>query len=67
MLQSSMEQCLQWYVSLADSFAIYGTQEGIDLQQREQQKQQTHPEAFGKAIETYDSVQRLLDREGATK
>ena len=32
MLQSSLDECILWYISLANHFATYQSQEGFDIQ-----------------------------------
>ena len=56
MLQSSLDECLQWYICLADDIVVHKTQKGFDAQlsassldKQEQQKQQTRREALQKA------------------
>ena len=56
MLQSGLEECLQWYTSLANEIVVYQNQEGFDAQlsassldERERQRQQTRREALQKA------------------
>ena len=56
MLQSSLNECLQWYSCLANAIVIHKTQEGFDAQlsassldEQEQQRQQTRREALQKA------------------
>ena len=53
MLQSSLDECLQWYICLADEVVIYQSQEGFDAQlsassldEQERQRQQTRREAL---------------------
>jgi hypothetical protein len=56
MLQSSLNDCMQWFTSLANDIVIHQSQEGFDLQlsassrdPQEQQRQQTRREALQKA------------------
>ena len=56
MLQSSMDECLQWYVAFANDIVVHQTQEGFDVQllassldEEERQLQQTRREALQKA------------------
>jgi hypothetical protein len=56
MLQSGLDECLQWYVSLANDIVVHQTQEGFDVQlsassldEEERQRQQTRREALQKA------------------
>ena len=56
MLQSGLEECLQWYTSLANEIVVYQNQEGFDVQlsassldERERQRQQTRREALQEA------------------
>ena len=56
MLQSGLEECLQWYTNLANEIVVYQNQEGFDAQlsassldERERQRQQTRREALQKA------------------
>jgi len=56
MLQSSLDECMQWYFSLANDIAAHQFQEGFDIQQsasslgeQERQRQQTRREALQKA------------------
>ena len=56
MLQSGLDECLQWYTSLANEIVVYQNQEGFDAQlsassldERERQRQQTRREALQKA------------------
>ena len=56
MLQSGLDECLQWYSSLANDIVVHQTQEGFDAQlsassldEQEQQRQQTRREALQKA------------------
>ena len=52
-LQSGLEECLKWYISLANAIVIHQTQEGFDAQlsassldKQERQRQQTRREAL---------------------
>ena len=54
-LQSGLEECLKWYICLANDIVIHQTQEGFDAQlsassldERERQRQQTRREALQK-------------------
>ena len=54
-LQSGLEECLKWYISLANAIVIHQTQEGFDAQlsassldKQERQRQQTRREALQK-------------------
>ena len=56
MLQSALDECLQWYGCLANDIVVHQTQEGFDAQlsassldEQEQQRQQTRREALQKA------------------
>ena len=56
MLQSSLNECLQWYICLANDIVVHQTQEGFDAQlaassrdAQERQQQQTRREALKKA------------------
>ena len=56
MLQSSLDECLQWYSCLADDIVVHQAQEGFDAQlsassldEQERQRQQTRREALQKA------------------
>ena len=56
MLQSSLDECLQWYICLANDIVVHQTQEGFDAQlsasskdAQERQQQQTRREALQKA------------------
>ena len=56
MLQSSLNECLQWYICLAKDIVVHKTQEGFDAQlsassldKQERQRQQTRREALQKA------------------
>ena len=56
MLQSGLDECLQWYTCLANNIVVHQTQEGFDAQlsassldEQEQQRQQTRREALQKA------------------
>jgi len=56
MLQSGLDECLQWYVSLANDIVIHQSQEDFDVQlsassleEEERQRQQTRREALQKA------------------
>mgnify|MGYP005693054965 CR=1 FL=1 len=56
MLQSGLDECLKWYISLANDIVVHQTQEGFDAQlsassldEQEQQRQQTRREALQKA------------------
>ena len=56
MLQSSLNECLQWYISLANDIVVHKAQEGFDAQlaasskdAQERQQQQTRREALKKA------------------
>ena len=56
MLQSGLDECLQWYVSLANDMVIHQSQKGFEVQlsasslkEEEQQRQQTRREALQKA------------------
>ena len=58
MLQSSLEECLRWYVSFANDIVTYKTQEGFacqlsasSLDTEERQRQQTRRQALQKARE----------------
>ena len=56
MLQSGLDECLQWYSCLANDIVLHQTQEGFDAQlsassldEQERQRQQTRREALQKA------------------
>ena len=56
MLQSGLDECLQWYICLANDIVVHQTQEGFDAQlsassldEQERQRQQTRREALQKA------------------
>ena len=56
MLQSGLDECLQWYMCLANDIVRHQTQEGFDaylsassLDEQERQRQQTRREALQKA------------------
>jgi len=56
MLQSSLDECIQWYTRLANEIVDYQSQEGFDAQlsassldEQERQRQQTRREALQKA------------------
>ena len=56
MLQSGLDECLQWYSCLANAIVVHQTQEGFDgqlsassLDEQERQRQQTRREALQKA------------------
>ena len=56
MLQSGLDECLQWYTCLANDIVVHQTQEGFDVQlsassldEQERQRQQTRREALQKA------------------
>ena len=56
MLQSGLDECLQWYTCLANDIVVHQTQEGFDAQlsassldEQERQRQQTRREALQKA------------------
>ena len=56
MLQSGLDECLQWYCCLANDIVVHQTQEGFDAQlsassldEQERQRQQTRREALQKA------------------
>ena len=56
MLQSGLDECLQWYSCLANDIVVHQTQEGFDAQlsassldEQERQRQQTRREALQKA------------------
>ena len=56
MLQSGLNECLQWYICLANDIVVHQTQEGFDAQlaasskdAQERQQQQTRREALKKA------------------
>ena len=56
MLQSGLDECLQWYSCLANDIVLHKTQEGFDARlsassndKQEQQRQQTRREALQKA------------------
>ena len=56
MLQSSLNDCMQWFTSLANDIVTHQSQEGFDLQlsasslnRQERQRQQTRREALQKA------------------
>ena len=56
MLQSGLEECLQWYTGLANDIVKHKTQEGFhaqlsasSLDEQERQRQQTRREALQKA------------------
>ena len=58
MLQSSLDECLRWYVALANDIVSHQTQEGFDgqrsassLDREERQRQQTRRQALQKAQE----------------
>ena len=55
MLQSSLDECLQWYCCLADDIVVHKQQEGFDAQlsassldEQERQRQRTRREALQK-------------------
>ena len=47
MLQSSLHECLRWYIAFANDIVAYQTQSSLD--EEEQQRQQTRREALQKA------------------
>ena len=54
-LQSGLEECLKWYIAVANDIVVHQTQEGFDAQlsassldERERQRQQTRREALQK-------------------
>ena len=56
MLQTGLDECLQWYTCLANAVVVHQTQEGFDAQlsassldEQERQRQQTRREALQKA------------------
>ena len=56
MLQSSLDECLQWYICLANDIVVHQNQEGFDAQlsassldEQDRQRQQTRREALQKA------------------
>jgi hypothetical protein len=56
MLQSSLDECLRWFICLANNIVTHQSQEGFDLQlsasslnRQERQRQQTRREALQKA------------------
>ena len=56
MLQSGLDECLQWYSCLANEIVVHQTQAGFDAQlsassldEQERQRQQTRREALQKA------------------
>ena len=56
MLQSGLDECLKWYISLANDIVVHQTQEGFDAQlsassndEQERQRQQTRRQALQKA------------------
>jgi hypothetical protein len=56
MLQSGLDECLQWYSCIANDIVVHQTQEGFDAQlsassldEQERQRQQTRREALQKA------------------
>ena len=56
MLQSGLDECLQWYSCLANNIVVHQNQEGFDAQlsassldEQERQRQQTRREALQKA------------------
>ena len=56
MLQSGLDECLQWYICLANDIVVHQNQEGFDAQvsassldEQERQRQQTRREALQKA------------------
>ena len=58
MLQSGLDECLQWYSCLANDIVVHQTQEGFDAQlsassldKQERERQQTRREALQKARE----------------
>ena len=58
MLQSGLDECLQWYSCLANAIVVHQSQEGFDAQQsassldeQERQRQRTRREALQKAQE----------------
>ena len=53
MLQSGLEECIQWYIALADDIVVHQSQEGFDAQvsasslaRHERQRRQTRREAL---------------------
>ena len=59
MLQSSLNECLQWYICLANEIVVHRTQEGFDAQRsassldnQERQLHQTRQEEVQKARDT---------------
>ena len=57
MLQSDLDECLQWYSSLANDIMVHRNQEGFDAQvsagsldERDRQQQQTRREALQQAL-----------------
>ena len=56
MLQSGLDECLQWYTCLANDIVVHQSQEGFDAQlsassldEQDRQRQQTRREALQKA------------------
>ena len=56
MLQSGLDECLQWYSCLANNIVVHQNQEGFDAQlsassldEQDRQRQQTRREALHKA------------------
>ena len=67
MLQSGLDDCLQWYTSLANDLVAHQSQEGFDAQvsassldKQERQRQQARREALQKAWDALRSVAALV-------
>ena len=74
MLQSSLEECLRWYVSFANDIVTYKTQEGFacqlsasSLDTEERQRQQTRRQALQKAREAVRLGATLAEQRDGSK
>ena len=74
MLQSSLDECLRWYVALANDIVSHQTQEGFDgqrsassLDREERQRQQTRRQALQKAREAVRLGATLAEQRDGSK
>ena len=73
MLQSGLDECLQWYTCLANDIVVHQTQEGFDVQlsassldEQERQRQQTRREALQKARDALQLGAALAEENNAS-
>jgi len=74
MLQSGLEECLQWYICLANHIVVHQNQEGFDAQlsnssldEQDRQRQQTRRQALQKARDALQLGATLAEQRDSRK